>query len=369
MEIHPLTHSVNTSAACPPVSGRERMEWLDALRGFTMILVVAYHVAQISFGQSIKLSASLPVLVLFRMPMFFFISGFLAYKPGFNWTRGRLRSMVWKKLKIQVIPAFVFLCVFIVVRMPRFGDGFALCMEKSTKGGYWFTWSLLHMFVVYYVFAYMESRLRLRSWIPIAALWLMALCVYATLYMPSWFSYHKEPFFQYTSLVETLRFFHFFLLGNIVRRYWNGWQRLFDSRWFFPVAAVTAFVCCADVLKWHTLRLQWTNLPRTAAMYLLMLIVFMFFRYYRDCLTRSHRRGRFLQYIGRRTLDIYLLHFIFLPKLTFAGKFLDANRLNFCADIVCAVSVALVVIGFCCLASNILRMSPFFKKTLFGRKQ
>ena len=33
---------------------KERMEWLDAMRGFTMILVVAYHVAQIGFDQSIK---------------------------------------------------------------------------------------------------------------------------------------------------------------------------------------------------------------------------------------------------------------------------------------------------------------------------
>ncbi|MBO5026390.1 MAG: acyltransferase [Bacteroidaceae bacterium] len=367
MEIQSVAYPASTTPPYTP--GRERMEWLDALRGFTMILVVAYHVAQTSFGQSIKLSASLPLLVLFRMPLFFFISGFLAYKPDFNWTRGRLKSMVWKKLKIQVIPAFVFLCIFIVVRMPRFGEGFVQCMEKSTKGGYWFTWSLLHMFIFYYVFAYIENHFKRRSWIPITISWFTALCAYATLYMPSWFNYHKEPFFQYTSLVETLRFFHFFLLGNIVRRYWCGWQKLFDSRWFFPLVAVVAFFCCADALKWHTLRLQWANLPRTAAMYLLMLTVFMFFRYYRNHLTQAHRRGQFLQYIGRRTLDIYLLHFIFLPKLKFVGKFLDANRPNFITDIVCSVSVAVVVIGFCCLTSNILRMSPFFKKILFGRKQ
>lgn len=367
MEIQSVAYPASTTNPYTP--GKERMEWLDALRGFTMILVVAYHVAQTSFGQSIKLSASLPLLVLFRMPLFFFISGFLAYKPDFNWTRGRLKSMVWKKLKIQVIPAFVFLCIFIVVRMPNFEEGFVQCMEKSTKGGYWFTWSLLHMFIFYYVFAYIENHFKRRSWIPITILWFTALCAYATLYMPSWFNYHKEPFFQYTSLVETLRFFHFFLLGNIVRRYWCGWQRLFDSRWFFPLVAVVAFFCCADALKWHTLRLQWANLPRTAAMYLLMLTVFMFFRYYRNHLTQAHRRGQFLQYIGRRTLDIYLLHFIFLPKLKFVGKFLDANRPNFITDIVCSVSVAVVVIGFCCLTSNILRMSPFFKKILFGRKQ
>ena len=57
---------------------KKRIEWLDAMRGFTMLLVVAYHVAQFGFGENEKTSAALPFLVLFRMPLFFFVSGFLA---------------------------------------------------------------------------------------------------------------------------------------------------------------------------------------------------------------------------------------------------------------------------------------------------
>ena len=29
-----------------------RLQWLDAMRGFTIVLVVAYHVAQIAFGEN-----------------------------------------------------------------------------------------------------------------------------------------------------------------------------------------------------------------------------------------------------------------------------------------------------------------------------
>ncbi len=54
---------------------KPRLEWLDALRGFTMILVVANHVSQMGFEQQWKLSSSLPFLLLFRMPLFFFVSG------------------------------------------------------------------------------------------------------------------------------------------------------------------------------------------------------------------------------------------------------------------------------------------------------
>ena len=142
------------SEGCAPsgeIKRGVRMEWLDAMRGLTMILVVAYHVAQISFGVSERTSSSLPFLVLFRMPLFFFVSGFLAYKASFEWTVPNTLRLTWKKLKIQVLPALVFLCVLIILRRPEFWTPFMKAMHSPTKGGYWFTWVLLQMFVIYYL--------------------------------------------------------------------------------------------------------------------------------------------------------------------------------------------------------------------------
>ena len=76
------------------VAKKPRLEWLDALRGFTMILVVAYHVALIGFSEQHNLSSSMRFLVLFRMPLFFFVSGFLAYKAGLVWNMGTLKSLL-----------------------------------------------------------------------------------------------------------------------------------------------------------------------------------------------------------------------------------------------------------------------------------
>ena len=205
------------------------MEWLDAMRGFTMILVVAYHVAQFGFGQSEKLSASLPFLVLFRMPLFFFVSGFLAYRSRFVWTTSSFLSLTWKKVKIQVLPALVFLCLFLIFRRSHnFFDVFWASMKSPTKSGYWFTWVLLQMFIIYYFTAALSQKLRSHK--PVVILWIMALAVYASLYMPEQFGkYWKAPFYMYSSLYETMKFFHFFLLGNIVHRYWTWVQKMFDS--------------------------------------------------------------------------------------------------------------------------------------------
>ena len=346
---------------------KQRLEWLDALRGFTMILVVSYHVAQMGFKQDEQLSASLPFLVLFRMPLFFFVSGFLAYKKDFIWTLSSFSALTWKKVKVQVFPALVFLCIFLILKSKMsFWDGFLKCMTLPTKGGYWFTWVLLQMFLLYYVTAILSQRTK--SNIPVWCLWFLSLCGYLSLYLPnSLGKWYENDWMMYSSFYETMKFFHFFLIGNLLHRYWSGTTALFQKRWFYPVVTVLAFFSCADFFKWHCFNGEWINLPKTLAMYTLMLMVVMFFMYYESWFTKETRIGRSLQYIGVRTLDIYLLHFILLPKLPMVGEFLNKYRPNFLLDIVLAVSVALVVIAGCCLVSNILRVSPVFKKYLFGR--
>ena len=354
----------------------KRLSWLDALRGFTMILVVAYHVAQFAFHENEKTSSALPFLVLMRMPLFFFVSGFLAYKATFSWTIPNALKLTWKKFKVQVIPTLVFLCLFVIFRMKGdFWDNFMRLMTSPTKGGYWFTWVLLQMFIIYYVCCYVGNLLQKlvgkNNWLApllLFAGWAASVFAYETLYMPKTFTYHKDLFFDYSSLVQTIRYMQFFLLGNIVRRYWSRVEQLFDTSWFFPLVVTLAVVCCAEFFQLHTLKKVWINLPRTTAMYALLLLVVMFFRHYKTWFDGEKRAGRFLSFIGTRTLDIYLLHFLLLPKLPQVGEWLNANQPNFLVSIVLSVSVALVVIAFCLLVSQLLRVSPFLQLYLFGKK-
>lgn len=350
------------------------MEWLDAMRGLTMILVVAYHVAQISFGLDEKTSSSLPFLVLFRMPLFFFVSGFLAYKANFEWTWPNALRLTWKKILIQVLPALVFLTVFIILRRNDFAASFQYAMKSPTKSGYWFTWVLLHMFIIYYMVCLLQEwlttkvkSLQIPPHLVIWVLFVLSLVVYETLYLPG-VTYYKEPFFRYSSLIKTMNFLPFFLFGNLAHRYCDKVQKMADSSWLVPLLMIIAFVSCADFFRWHGCTGEWRNLPRTVAMYSLLSIVVIFFRYYQEWFTQEHVIGRSLQYIGVRTLDIYLIHYILLPKMPHVGEWLNVNRPNFILEVVSSVVVALVVIAFCLLVSQVLRISPLFRQYLFGRK-
>jgi hypothetical protein len=232
------------------------------------------------------------------------------------------------------------------------------------------------MFLIYYIISilahYVKRILpslqgRGWGWVLWVSVWLLSIAAYETLYLPKLFSYHKAPFFAYSSLVQTIRFMQFFLLGNIVHRYWEKIQKLFDSVWFFPLVATLAVICCADIFRWHTLKFALTNLPRTTAMYSLLLMVVMFFRYNKKWFTIEHPLGRALQYTGQRTLDVYLLHFLLIPSMPFIGKWLNAHHPNFLIDLLLSVGVALPIVAMCLLISHLLHTSKPLGKFLFGK--
>lgn len=356
------------------VKKKPRLEWLDAMRGFTMILVVANHVSQTGFMQAVKFSSSLSFLILFRMPLFFFISGFLAYKATQVWNVPNFCRLVGKKLRIQIVPTVVFFLLGMAVLYDSFPDAVIEKFHSPLKGGYWFTIALLYMFIIYYMFAYIESKLKWRSWVPIVLLFLLSMCVYETCYLPQqfWWAFgyrgaKPSTWLNDTCLIQVMLYMPFFLYGNIVHRYWDRAQRVMDSKWFYPVIVVLVILATMDSLKWHILRMQWAIIPLTLARFILLTMVFMYFRHFQKYFTQMTWVGRTLQYIGRRTLDIYLIHYLFLPNLPGVGTFFQANQHNFAIDLTLAVLIALLVIGFSCVTSNILRVSPLFKKYLFGR--
>lgn len=134
---------------------KKRIEYLDALRGFTMLLVIFSHVELFCFGLSANSSILNTLFIQFRMPLFFFVSGFLAYNPKIIWTGNTWISATKKKLRVQIIPTLIFGLLFTyLVSSESIYTFFAAPM----KLGYWFTISLLEMFLIYYTVNYLVYK-------------------------------------------------------------------------------------------------------------------------------------------------------------------------------------------------------------------
>lgn len=358
-----------------------------------MLMVVTNHIYGFGFDTNTKYSMFMSLCLLFRMPLFFFISGFLAYKASFSWNLHDTGRLIAKKVRVQIVPTVVFMTAYVAIVAKHFWSRMEEAWTSPTKGGYWFTLVLLQMFLIYYAVCFIGKRIGRRKapiatatapheevrqpspdsergqGILIAILWVVSLFAYATLYMPSWFSWYHGDFWKVTSITELARYLHCFLIGNLVHRYWQQVQRLLDAPWFFPLLIAIAFLGAGDYLKWHNLRMQWANLPRTMAMYALVFIIVAFFRHYASWFTKDTRIGYALQYIGVRTLDIYLIHYFFIPKVSEVGVWFKDHPGNFVLEGTAAMAIALLVVAFSILTSHVLRVSPFLKKWLFGREE
>lgn len=73
---------VNTAKQLP-----KRIEYIDAMRGFTIFLVVMTHVTIFGLGfYGSDTFSYREIAESFYMPLFFFISGFVLYKAGMEWS-------------------------------------------------------------------------------------------------------------------------------------------------------------------------------------------------------------------------------------------------------------------------------------------
>lgn len=331
--------------------GKQRIEYIDAMRGFTMILVVFAHVCHFCLGDS-RMGGN-AVFILFRLPCFFMISGWLfetvAQKPF--WEIARHKAMV------QLLPTFIFL---LLLAPPPF----FFHQLGTLKGGYWFTFALFEYFILYMLMIRIS-----RKWTSVLA---VTLTLGAYLYA-RYFDHIRSSaegyqlwlidFSGFLS-VTTWRLFIFFYLGTWIRRNFDAFIRWTSKPIVLGLITMTFLLIAStshhDNLPFEIFRFYGGGITG-------MIMVFTFFRLSAPWLKKWHISMP-LQYVGTRTLDIYLLHFFFLPRflMAYAGQLSAYNsRL---IEFGCIMAVSLVVLAISLVASYVIRLSPFLGHYLFGVK-
>ena len=328
---------------------KQRIEYIDAMRGFTMILVVYSHICHFCLGDS--LLGFNAVFFLFRLPCFFFISGWLfetmARKPFW--------MVVRRKMMVQLVPTFIFL--FLLAPPPEFFHQLG-----ALKGGYWFTFVLFEFFILY-----MLAVRLCRKWdLGVALMIALGAFVYARYYHVIQSSAVGWQIYAINMLgflsVVVWRYFLFFYIGAWVRRHFDAFIRWTDKPLIIlTITAVFAFVGSTphkDHLIYEMLRFYVGGISG-------MWMVFCFFRLSASWLQRI-RLSKPLQYVGTRTLDIYLLHYFFLPRflMSYAGLLHHYN--NSAIEFLVILSIALLVLCVTLLASYVIRLNHFLGHYLFG---
>lgn len=123
------------------VNTRNRIEWIDAIRGIAIILVVYYHILLFCIGHRDEFFNT--YFIRFRMPLFFFISGFFVWSPDYSF--GKLIRRSKNRLLRQFWPTVLISAIFILT---LYNGTLLNFIYSYSKGGYWFTFVVVEMFLL-----------------------------------------------------------------------------------------------------------------------------------------------------------------------------------------------------------------------------
>ncbi|MDE7342970.1 MAG: acyltransferase [Muribaculaceae bacterium] len=349
-----------TLTPCNPAkSAPARLNWIDALRGLTMISVVMVHVLVGGFGLNPDQSALAILRGTFTLPLFFFVSGFFLYHPLQDWTPTRIRATLRVRATALVGGTALFATLFFIVT--HRGNPLAWLPDGNFVE-YWYTISLFQIFI-WYMVAVVIGRILGRKTFRGLLFTAMA----ASVLLP--FTPAAQSYWCYWWLNEkTALYFQFFAIGMLVKSHQSGFFAWLERPWVLTLLIVGY---TASLLGGWSYAEYWaehspvvlTLIHETLSRYFGLLLVLRIFYSARD---RFENPGRFMSrwlLIGRRTLDIYFLHYFFLPRMRWLGIYLVRGN-TFVPELISAALVTIVILALILPLSHLLRSAPLLRRLL-----
>ena len=334
----------------------KRVKYIDALRGFTMFLVVLGHVLLTSLNIGGYDSVLSGIILTFRMPMFFFISGFIGYKALYRWTTSFYLFSLKKKLRVQIIPAAFFFSLYTICQ----GVNPIICFSHGF-GGYWFTFVLLEMFICYFTLSYIANKLHHHLIMDFGMIVLSLLGVMVLLFLRN-----ESNLWNFLCLENLTKYFQFFTFGILCRKYENQLFKILRNDIFKAIiimAFIVGLLLYFDIIPNNIYLYKFNH--DIIIRYVGLLLVFIFFYQKKGFWEKNKKISSVFLFIGRRTLDIYLIHFFLLPNLKFMTYWISKEGM-FVIQLTVSVLVTIIIIALCLLISELIRTSDTLSYYLLG---
>lgn len=330
---------------------KERIAYLDALKGGAILLMVMGHVLAWSFADpsviaqfdinqpvNVKVGGAIcQVIYSFHMALFFMISGFLLYKEELP----LFKDFLTKKITRLLLPWL-------------FSFGIAYLVRGSL--GFWFLLSLFEISILGYLLIALLSLTKKRYFIIDLV---VVLCLYLIVRKLAGFSlYGLElgmfagywiPFCAGILMRKYERFFILCVKNNTMFTLWVVlFVSLFACRYFVDHNSICSFLFKHSKLV----------LPLLGS----------FICWHLFSSINSERVTKLFGELGKKSLPIYILHILFVLQITAVGKFiLGCNPVtSITLQLTYGLLVSLLAIVWSLLLYNVLSRSNLISKFLFG---
>lgn len=318
-----------------------RIQFIDGLRGFTISLVVYHHLCAIAFPPDLSFVNN--IFLSFRMPLFFFISGFFVYSH--NYTKQLLKKRFYNRIIRQLYPSIIIGMVYGIICM----DCEILKMWSSPlKGGYWFTIVSVEMFSIVAFMIYLFHKYEVKNLIRIIILITMGAVVSWLNLKEDDFGFNKSvPIWDIVNISQVTYYMVFFIGGIIFKMFYENAKNILHNIY------ILLFSIIVFLLSFYWGGPMRFNVLLNSFVGIFVMLSF-FSILYNKINFRKTKFAFYLEVIGKKTLEIYLIHYFFIKLFAISpGRDFFINCQNTLMEVpvysiltVIIVLMCLMVVGF-----------------------
>lgn len=318
----------------------KRISELDYMRGIAMLFVVMGHILE--FGLD---AGSYPrgFMAIVQMPLFFVVSGYLAYKEE-EQEGGTLHHFLVRS-RILLVPLVIWSVILNVCKGEITCSQAMLCQDK-----YWFFLALWWCDLFNTWANYFSKRYRLCLFMDVA--------LYTILYVAILLLRIKEVNLGGLLPIQNVQYyFLIFALGLLMRKYTTIYKWVLN-KYTYAIGLI------AIVVAWYLLRMQ--SFP----IYFIGGVggVIVFWMICKE-IPSEKKWAKALSLIGKNTLPIYAIHYLFITTLP--QRLHDAVNvpMGFFLQFVIAFTYAVIVVVLCLIIDRIISVNPITRMVFFGESK
>lgn len=325
---------------------KNRIEYIDQLKGLAIILVVMGHVCSHSF--SIDGTGFNYFYSSFHMPLFAFLSGIFSYKGFKEWNNHEL-LLFFKKKTCRIIIPFIW-----------WGFCLSLCMNKNLTDVYtgkiaalWFLPAIFYCMVTGVLANKIANSFKTKNEL------LLSITINVIIYLLLIYFYYSHALSNVYFYLSFIKLYPFFILGYLYERYKNIQYILSENQ----LSLSLSFFCFA--LCW--IYKDVVNSKIALSGFFAINILIYYFK------SNENTIPNILSIIGRNSLEIYIFHWFLLPSLsTISDWFITNKQLNIDISnnfiILASISfiVTVPIIVACMIFTNIIKQSKYIRLIGFG---
>lgn len=317
----------------------ERLLYLDLLKGIAIFFVVIGHVMIFSFG--IHHSCVQSMLVLFHMPIFFYVSGFLAYR---ELSGQEVKKYILRKLKRLLFP---WISVSLAMHLFSGMDIYTTFIKY-----YWFFYVLIILSLIFICFEYLVVR-HVKN---------IYLCFIAYVAIPTILLLIKVLFKcdnTYFPFSQTIMYFFPFMLGWSSRKYSHLNEFLLNNS--------IIYICSLLIFLYSWYYSDDINILVRVAGGIGAIIVLQAFLYKNVntmCDIKKWNLGRCISMCGKGSCAIYMLNTFFIPDLkTIMGGYMILPN-GFLYELFVTTIIAIPVIIACLFVESLFKNNKYLSQII-----